>query len=276
MTPAVTDAELAASAPVILVGRGGSGTRLLSDLALLSGVFLGNRLNASQDSVEWLEVLYPLALEATAAGVAAGSDRDAFWRARTRQQAAGILGSAGLRADSLWGWKLPETMLALPQVLRSFPGARVIHLVRHPVSSALRRTHTTSRMDNPIGQAVLPAAYRACGMNPETIPRDEPYLHNAASWQLQVGGVLAVLRVMAGEGRVLQLRYEDVCADPAGAQRRVAGFLGLPVPGGTIAAGIDLARTNPVMVSDGRTDRVWSVCGDTATALGYVRSGASA
>jgi len=131
-------------------------------------------------------------------------------------------------------------------------------------------------MDNPIGQAVLPAAYRACGMNPETIPGDEPYLHNAASWQFQVGGVLAVLRVMVGEGRVLQLRYEDVCADPAGAQGRVAGFLGLPVPGGTIAAGIDLARMNPAMLPDGRMDRVWSVCGDTATALGYVRSGAAA
>lgn len=199
-------------------------------------------------------------MEATAAGVAAGSDRDAFWRTRTRQQAAGILGSAGLRAASLWGWKLPDKMLALLQVLRSFPCARVIHLVRHPVCSALRRTHATSRVDDPIGQAVLPAAYRACGMHPETIPGDEPYLHNAASWQFQVGGVLAGLRVMAGEGRVLQLHYKDVCADPACAQQRVTGFLGLPAPGGTIAAGIDLARTKPVMAPDGRTDRVWSVC----------------
>ncbi len=75
------DAGLEASAPVILLGRGGSGTRLLSGMALLNGVFLGSTLNASQDLVEWLEVRYPLALEATIAGVAAGSDRDAFWRA---------------------------------------------------------------------------------------------------------------------------------------------------------------------------------------------------
>ncbi len=275
MIPAVTDAELQASAPVILLGRGGSGTRLLSDLALLNGVFLGNRLNASQDSVEWLEVLYPLALEAIA-GVAPGSGRDAFWCARTRQQAAGILGAAGLAADSLWGWKLPETMLALPQVLRAFPRARVVHLVRHPVGGALRRTHTTSRMDNPIGQAVLPAAYRACGMDPAAIPGDPAYLHNAASWQFQVGGVLAVLQGIAGDGRVLHLRYEDVCADPGGAQRGLARFLGLPVPGGTIAAGIDLARAAPVSATDDQVEQVWSICGRTAAALGYGRAGAAA
>ena len=275
MIPAATDAGLHASAPVILLGRGGSGTRLLSDLALLNGVFLGNRLNASQDSVEWLEVLYPLALEAIVAGVAPGSGRDAFWRARIRQQAAGILGAAGLTADSLWGWKLPETMLALPQVLRAFPHARVVHLVRHPVGSAFRRTHTTSRMDNPIGRAALPAAYRACGMDPAAIPGDPPCLHNAASWQFQVGGVLAVLQGIAGDGRVLHLRYEDVCVDPAGAQRGLARFLGLPAPSGTIAAGIDLARA-AAPATDDRVEQVWSICGRTAAALGYGRAAAAA
>ena len=271
MIPAPVDAGLGAGAPVILLGRGGSGTRLLSDMALLNGVFLGNRLNASQDSVEWLEVIYPLALEVVVSGVAAGSERDAFWCARMRQQAAAVLGMAGLAADSLWGWKLPETMLALPQVLRAFPRARVVHLVRHPVSSAIRRTHTTSRMDNPIGRAVLPAAYRACGMDPDAIPGDEPYLHNAASWRFQVGGVLAVLEGMAGEGRALQVRYEDVCADPSDVQRRIAAFLGLPLPGGTIAAGVDLARTNPAAASDPRGHEVWSICRETAVALGYSR-----
>ena len=178
-------------------------------------------------------------------------------------------GAAGLTADGLWGWKLPETMLALPQVLRTFPHARVVHLVRHPVSSALRRTHTTSRMDNPIGQAVLPAAYRACGLDPAAIPGDEPHLHNAASWRHQVGSVLAVLQGRAGESDSLQLHYEDVCTDPASAQRRLAGFLGLPVPNRTIAAGIDPARSNPVAASDAQVEQVWSICGETAAALGY-------
>jgi hypothetical protein len=49
--------------PVILLGRGGSGTRLLAQLALSVGVFLGNELNASHDSVEWVETLYDLAVE---------------------------------------------------------------------------------------------------------------------------------------------------------------------------------------------------------------------
>ena len=155
MIPAPADAELAAYAPAILLGRGG--TRLLSDVALPNSVFMGNRLDARQGSAEWLEVLYLLALEVVVMGVAAGSERDDFWCARTRQQAAAVFGTARL-ADSLREWKLPGTMLALLQVLRAFFRARAVHLVRHPVSSALRRTHTTSQMDNPIGRAVLPAA----------------------------------------------------------------------------------------------------------------------
>jgi hypothetical protein len=42
---------LALSQPVILLGRGGSGTRLLAQLALSVGAFLGNELNAAM--IRW-------------------------------------------------------------------------------------------------------------------------------------------------------------------------------------------------------------------------------
>src|SRR3984893_18299479 len=94
--------------PVILLGRGGSGTRLLSAFASQNGIFLGNMLNTTRDSVEWVPDLYELASESTAAGVVAGSARDAYWRGRLRRTAAQILGAAGLPFDAAWGWKLPE------------------------------------------------------------------------------------------------------------------------------------------------------------------------
>jgi Sulfotransferase family len=259
---------LAHSQPVILLGRGGSGTRLLAQLALSIGTFLGNELNASHDSVEWVEMLYDLAVEAVTAGVASGSARDLYWYRRLRGRASEILARGRCDPTSLWGWKLPETMLMLPQALRAFPRARVVHLVRHPVTSALRRTHLTSRLDNPVGRAVLPAAYRACGLDPDNIERDEPYIHNAVTWVYQVGGVVDTLRSISPTEGWLQFRYEDICANPAEAQKRLTAFLeaAAPIRG---PPEINLSRTADFRANDSKTENIWSICGGLALELGY-------
>jgi Sulfotransferase family len=264
----VASDPIALSQPVILLGRGGSGTRLLAQLALSVGAFLGNELNASHDSVEWVETLYDLAVETVTGDIASGAARELYWHARLRRRALEILSTGRRDPADLWGWKLPETMLSLPHALRAFPRAQVVHLVRHPVTSALRRTHITSRMDNPVGRGVLPAAYRACGLNPDNIELDEPYIHNAASWAYQVGGVLGTLRSMPPAQRCLQLRYEDICTAPHEAQRRLTAFLGAAAP---IAEPpeIDALRAGDYRAEDDRAKKVWSICGGLAIELGY-------
>jgi hypothetical protein len=259
---------IARSEPVILLGRGGSGTRLLAQLALSTGMFVGNKLNTSHDSVEWVETVYDLAIEAVTEGVASGSARDLYWRGRLRGRASEILASGRHDPTSLWGWKLPETMLVLPQALRAFPRARVVHLVRHPVTSALRRTHMTSRLDNPVGRAVLPVAYHAYGLDPDNIEHDEPYIRNAVTWAYQVGGVLDTLRAMSPTEGWLQFRYEEVCAAPAEAQKRLTVFLGTAAP----TAGppeIDVSRIGDFRADDDKTERIWAICGGLAAELGY-------
>lgn len=260
-------------APVILLGRGGSGTRVISQSTQPLGVFLGDVANPSSDSLEWVDTLYDLSIEVLVAGVAEGSPRDAYWRERLRAKAGDILAQAGRSSSEPWGWKLPETMLALAPVLRAFPHARIIHLVRHPLTSALRRTHVTSRTDSRLGQAALSAAYRAHGLDPDMIDRDEPYIHNALSWDFQLRTAMDALK-SAGD-RLLVVRYEDLCADPDGVQTRIAGFLGLTAPPPAQAALIDLRRTNEVAAFDSRAQRVWSICSETAEALGY-EAGAAA
>lgn len=257
-------------APVILVGRGGSGTRMLSFLAGQLGVFLGNELNVSLDSVEWIETLYDLAIEATLSDILPGSPRDLYWRARLRDRAAGVLASRIHPRTALWGWKLPETILALGPVLRAFPRAQVVHLVRHPVTSCLRRTHMTSRMDNRIGNAVLPAAYRSCGLDPGAIQQDEPYIHNAVTWSFQVGGAIDNLRTM--KPATLVLRYEDVCASPVQAQSRLAQFLGIDAPPQALPLEPDKSRMNQSVEPDARAQRIWLICREPAQALGYEES----
>jgi hypothetical protein len=259
---------LALSQPVILLGRGGSGTRLLAQLALSVGVFLGNELNRSHDSVEWVETLYDLAVETVTGDIASGSARELYWHSRLHRRASEILAAGRRDPARLWGWKLPETMLTLPHALRAFPRARVVHLVRHPVTSALRRTHITSRLDNPVGRAVLPAAYRAFGLDPDNIELDEPYIHNAVSWAYQVGGVVGTLRSMPLAQGCLQLRYEEICASADEVQKRLAAFLGSagPITG---APEIDARRTGDYRAEDDKANKIWSICGGLALELGY-------
>jgi hypothetical protein len=254
--------------PVILLGRGGSGTRLLAQLALSVGVFLGNELNASHDSVEWVETIYDLAVEAVTGDVASNSTRELYWQSRLRRRASEILATGRRDPGVLWGWKLPETMLTLPHALRAFPAARVVHLVRHPVTIALRRTHITSRLDNPVGRAVLLAAYRACGLDPDNIELDEPYIHNAVSWAYQVGGVLGTLQSMSPTEGCLQFRYEKICAAPDEAQKRLTAFLGARAPI-TEPPEIDTRRTGYYRAEDDRAKKIWSICGGLAFELGY-------
>lgn len=258
-------------APIILLGRGGSGTRMLSETVQTLGVFLGNRVNATGDSIEWVEPLYELAIERLGSDVPASGERDRYWRNRLRQVAADVLTTGHGQASDSWGWKLPETMMTLAPILEAFPGACVIHLVRHPVPSALRRTHMTSRMDNPIGRAVLPAAYRFCGLDPSGLSHDEIYVHNAATWAFQLSAVLDLLRT--SKPPVLQIFYEDMCLNPRDTRTRIANFLNLDVPVGSIVPDVDVTRTNDGLFSDERARFVWSICGRVASALGYDASG---
>ena len=48
---------------LLFVGRGGSGTRLLSQLAVDAGIFVGNKVNKSGDSLEWVDLIYKMVVE---------------------------------------------------------------------------------------------------------------------------------------------------------------------------------------------------------------------
>lgn len=253
-------------APVILLGRGGSGTRLLTALARPLGVHLGALVEATGDSKDWVDVLYGLALEELTGELVPYSPRDLYWRDRLREVGAGVLAQEDCGPDARWGWKLPETMLVLAPVLRAFPQARIVHLVRHPVTSSLRRTHLTSRTDTDVGRAALAMAYRAHGLPADQIERDEPYLHNALSWNFQLRSVLAVLDT--ARPPVLTLRYEEVCTQPETAQREVAAFLETDSPAAQPLQ-TDRARMNGAAACDTRAERVWSICRETAELLDY-------
>lgn len=255
----VSEAMLAS--PVILTGRGGSGTRLFSVALQRLGIFLGNALNQTEDSIEWVQPLYRIAV-ASLTGDPGGQGR---WNDELRANARAILGAKTAEGDA-WGWKLPETVLILPQVLDAFPNARVIHVIRHPLDVCLRRSHMTSRTGNPIGDAVLAAAYARLGWTSD--PRSDPeHLRNAASWRFQLERALAFSATE--HRRVLEVRYEAMCDSPQRMLQVLAGFLGVaPVPA-MDGVQIDPERRRRWTPEDPRAGEVWEICGPIADRLGY-------
>jgi len=256
-------------APVLFTGRGGSGTRLLSQLAHAAGIFIGNRLNKSGDSTEWVRLIYRIVVEAGGARDLPSGSR---YKQEIRAKAAEVLGERSAR-PAAWGLKLPEAMLVLPLLIDAFPQAKVVHLIRHPVSSSLRRTHMTSRLNNPVGAVALPAAYRYSGRDVGLIATDEPYLHNACSWNFQVTRIARYARETLDRGRYLEVRYEDVCAHPSRVVAGLRSFLGAG-HGSEASLEVDLSRTGGWDPLDPRVESIWGLCGVTAALLGYSRSAA--
>jgi Sulfotransferase family len=260
--------DVTLDAVAILTGRGGSGTRLLSQLAAIDGIFLGNDVNESGDSVEWVDLVYRMVVEA---GGAHELPRGSRYRREIRARAEEVLSHAPPGRSRRWGLKLPEAMLVLPLVIDALPQAKVVHLIRHPVSSSLRRTHMTSRLGNPVGDVALPAAYRHAGRPLAELPVDEPYLHNAYAWNFQVTRVVQYGREVLGKSRYLELIYEDLCTEPDRVLATFRSYLGCAVdqPAGSVR--VDPARISRWDPRDARVGTIWGICGKTAELLGYTR-----
>jgi hypothetical protein len=162
-------------------------------------------------------------------------------------------------------------MLVLPLLIDAFPQAKVIHLTRHPVSSSLRRTHMTSRLDNAVGAVALPAAYRYANRDAGLVATDAPYLHNAYAWNFQVSRVVRYALNMLVPARYLEIRYEDVCAEPAFALALVQSYLGCADQRAATSIQVDLSRAGGWHPRDPRLQIIWDICGETAALLGYTR-----
>jgi len=284
-------AESVLCSPIILTGRGGSGTRLLSALAEQCGVFIGNQLNGSADSLEWADLFYDLSVSKltnkpkiapvksaeihSEHPVSSNWFNSEEWRTRLQQQAEHVLTQGNWISGQQWGWKLPESMLIIPELLSVFGDAKLVHLIRHPISSSLRRSHVTSRSCNPVGASVLAAAYERYELDPVLIESDEDYRRNAVTWLYQVESVNKFANANLSQENYLVLRYEDLCCDYQRSLRVLAEFIGTDQLSEieSDSLGISHTRTNTICFSQPQADEVWALCGAFATALGYDRSG---
>ncbi|HSI83953.1 MAG TPA: sulfotransferase, partial [Candidatus Methylacidiphilales bacterium] len=133
---------------ITVIGRGHGGTRAISHTLTASGVYMGANINGSGDLIP-PDCLYNACRVISPYVRHLGGTRWDFSALHTMpipdeftRLVETYLASV-LASDSPWrGWKLPETTLIFPWIVRMFPEIRYIYWVRDPRDAILSAHYT--------------------------------------------------------------------------------------------------------------------------------------
>lgn len=154
------------SAPIVIGGIGGSGTRLVTQIVQQGGVFFGGDLNEELDNL-WFSLLFvrrsiisrsnddlerlawlfvnamrerhPVPEELIELlDEAAQSDRGPALRKSVLDSARASFDDPGLSPSThtLWGWKQPNSHVLVPMLSQYIPGMKYIYVVRNGLDMA--------------------------------------------------------------------------------------------------------------------------------------------
>ena len=200
---------------VTIIGRGHSGTRAMSHTLSASGVFMGAPLNKSGDLLppesmyEACRVFskyvdYKGGLEWDFSKVLSMEPDPAFVRLVEDFLVTVFRTDNGNR-----GWKLPETTLVYPWIVKMFPEIHYIHWVRDPRDCILG-SHLTDDLND---------------FGVKYDKTDDERRNRAISWLYQ----REIVRATPAPEKTISVRFEDLVFDQDNTLARVGGFLGIPL-----------------------------------------------
>jgi hypothetical protein len=200
---------------ITIIGRGHSGTRAISHTLYTSNVYMGSMLNASGD------LLPPQAMY-EACRVAA---KHVQWKGGLEWDFSALhtmdipteftdllheyLKSVLNDKSAHRGWKIPETTLVYPWIVRLFPEIKYIFWIRNPRDCILGHHLTDDLLDFGIPY-------------PQT---DDIRLRRAISWKYQYDLVKATPK----PAHWLEVRFEDFVLEQEETLTRLENFLGIPL-----------------------------------------------
>ncbi len=200
---------------ITVIGRGHSGTRAMSHTLYASGVDMGGTINPSGDLVPAHDLYEACALMARHV-VHHGSLNWDFSALHTMpidpaftRLVESYLASVLSSKQPHKGWKLPETTLILPWIVRLFPDIHYIYWVRDPRDSILGQ-HLTDDLDR-------------FGIPHD--PTDDVFARRAISWQYQY----EIMRSTPAPARRIDVRFEDFVLKQPETLARLQEFLGIPL-----------------------------------------------
>ncbi len=214
------------SNPIVFLGRGGSGTRLISEIAQALGIAMGNSINKSGYTLDIVEHIYKAVF---CKYTCTNAVQKRFASVLVVMAADTLCAS---RRDTA-GFKLPELTVLVPELLEGLPEARFVFLVRDPLTCTLRRLHPTSGVHHELGQALLPHAYQWIGRDLKLAPVDHQFIRAAASTAFQMESAALALKDLEPE-KLLTIRFEEIIANPPAVSHRLADWLGVQVLPGSL------------------------------------------
>jgi len=205
--------------PLVIGGTGGSGTRTIRDLVHRAGVFMGVRLNDSNDALDFVPFLdeyinrllqatgtVTFDLDALASGLRDEALSDFRNCLRTYQ--------GELPRRQRWGWKNPRSIYILPVIHHCFPAMQFIHVVRDGRDMALsaNQNQLFDHYDALFGHG----ARKQMGA-----------IDSARLWMTVNSQVAAWGEAALGD-RYLRIRFEDLCARPTATAGKIIDAFDLP------------------------------------------------
>jgi hypothetical protein len=200
---------------VTVIGRGHSGTRAISHTLSASGVFMGCPQNESGDLLPpqaMYDACRVLARHVRWTG-GLSWDFEALHSMEIPEEFTSLIRSyLRIVTESpapLRGWKIPETTLVYPWILRLFPEMRYIFWIRDPRDCVIGRHLTDDLSDFGIDY-------------PRT---EDERLRRAISWKYQFDLVKATPQ----PANWIEVRFEDFVLRQDETLERLESFLGIPM-----------------------------------------------
>ena len=224
---------------ITIVGRGHGGTRAISHTLMASNVFMGEPLNRSGDLLPPEAMYDACRLLAQNVDWRGGLDWDfdSLHRMEIPREFTDLVHTylqtvlAGKEEHK--GWKIPETTLVFPWVVRLFPEIKYIYWVRNPRDNILARHVTDDLADFGIHYPDVDAfaqeryPHLAESATGSEVQMDELRLRlqRAFSWQYQY----EIVKATPKPQNWIVVRFEDFVLQQEATLQRLEAYLGFPL-----------------------------------------------
>lgn len=200
---------------ITVIGRGHSGTRAISHTLYASGVYMGSQQNPSGDKIPphaMYDACRVMAKYVKWTGELSWNFDPLFTTPidpEFEQLIMTYLDDVFRDKSPNKGWKIPETTLVYPWIVRMFPEIRYIHWIRDPRDCILGGHKTDNLRDFGI----------------EFQHTDDIYERRAISWYYQY----QLMKATPKPKYIIQIRFEDFVLKQEETLKKLEDFLDFPL-----------------------------------------------